>query len=490
MRRGLMYKEGAKLFEKRLMLNATAYNFIWCEGAVRTNVQGVRPRKGRDHRAQRVRRAGRRGRARAADRAGVAARGERGLPRAFRLDAAGLPGRLLPVAHPRRGRPSAGRCILDAEGERLALGVEAKPYLIKPNRFELETMVGRELRSLADVRDAALKYIDRGVSVAAVSLGADGALITDGAETLFAPRLAVEVKSTVGAGDAMVAGLACGVIGDCGLEEMFRMGVAGRHGALRYGQLPRGRPRAVPVAARPGGDRARLTGARRAGFLKNFVPARRRSRARARIRCIERPALPANREARGMAMRSERMGCLLIGEAAEEGSARCASACARRAWRRSGSRRAARTFWKRRRRHCTRRGERAGRASPRRARAGPWRWRWPRRLSVDRVALFEPEAEGAPESRGALGRIEAYARAQPVFLRGRRARARGRGRRPLAGARMARPVQRARGARVAARSKMDETVNNRPLRPPRGFLEAGVSPFALAKSRKTCIIEA
>ena len=60
----------------------------------------------------------------------------------------------------------------------------------------------------------------------AVSLGADGALITDGDETLFAPKLTLELKSTVGAGDSMVAGLACGFIGDNELEEAFRMGVA------------------------------------------------------------------------------------------------------------------------------------------------------------------------------------------------------------------------------------------------------------------------
>ena len=118
------------------------------------------------------------------------------------------------------------RCILDADGERLALGLEAHPYLIKPNRFELETMLGRELRSLADIRDAARTCIDRGASVVAVSLGADGAMIVDGDEALYAPRMAVDVKSTVGAGDTMVAGFACGIIGDSTLEEMLRMGVA------------------------------------------------------------------------------------------------------------------------------------------------------------------------------------------------------------------------------------------------------------------------
>ena len=51
-------------------------------------------------------------------------------------------------------------------------------------------------------------------------------LHADGDETLFAPKLTLELKSTVGAGDSMVAGLACGFIGDNELEEAFRMGVA------------------------------------------------------------------------------------------------------------------------------------------------------------------------------------------------------------------------------------------------------------------------
>ena len=118
------------------------------------------------------------------------------------------------------------RCILDADGEPMRYGLESRPFMIKPNRAELERMAGRELTTLQDVRAAALKYIDQGVAVVAVSLGADGALITDGDETLFAPKLTLELKSTVGAGDSMVAGLACGFIGDNELEEAFRMGVA------------------------------------------------------------------------------------------------------------------------------------------------------------------------------------------------------------------------------------------------------------------------
>ncbi len=222
---GFMYREGARLFEKRLMLNATAYNFVWCEGSVRTNIK-VRDRE--------------RGEITEINEPGARV-GEADLDKMTELvalhaentDCLVLSGSM-PPGCPKdyyrtllRTVDGLGcRCILDADGERLALGLEAHPYLIKPNRFELETMLGRELRSLADIRDAARTCIDRGASVVAVSLGADGAMIVDGDEALYAPRMAVDVKSTVGAGDTMVAGFACGIIGDSTLEEMLRMGVA------------------------------------------------------------------------------------------------------------------------------------------------------------------------------------------------------------------------------------------------------------------------
>jgi len=118
------------------------------------------------------------------------------------------------------------RCVLDADGDRLRYGLEAHPFMIKPNRYELEMMTGCALNSIADVRLAALRYIDMGVEIVAVSLGTEGALITNGRETLYAPRLNIDVKGTVGAGDAMVAGLVSGFIGDNDLEDCFRKGVA------------------------------------------------------------------------------------------------------------------------------------------------------------------------------------------------------------------------------------------------------------------------
>ena len=118
------------------------------------------------------------------------------------------------------------RCVLDADGTRLTEGLKARPFLIKPNKPELEAVVGHELNTHEEIRDAAMNYINMGVSVVAVSMGSEGALITNGSETYYAPRMVVEVKSTVGAGDAMIAGYTAGFLADLPLKEVFRMGVA------------------------------------------------------------------------------------------------------------------------------------------------------------------------------------------------------------------------------------------------------------------------
>ena len=222
---GFMYREGSKLFEKRLMMNSAQYNFVWCEGSVRTNVKVF------DQSTQTVTEINEPGvpvseidlqrmidlvthHAEISDYLVMAGSLPPGCPKSFyrtliqNVEGLGC------------------RCVLDADDEALRLGLEAQPFMIKPNRYELELMNGGELKTLAEIRSAAMKLIDTGVSVVAVSLGAEGALVTDGSETLYAPVLNIDVRSTVGAGDSMVAGMVSGFMGDNSLEDTFRMGVA------------------------------------------------------------------------------------------------------------------------------------------------------------------------------------------------------------------------------------------------------------------------
>ncbi len=118
------------------------------------------------------------------------------------------------------------RCVVDVAGDHLLDNVRAKPYLIKPNLQELQEAAKKPLNTLRDIRDQAFAIIDSGVSVVAVSMGGDGAMITDGKLTLFAPGLSVPVHSTVCAGDSMVAGLLKGLREGGNLKNALRCGVA------------------------------------------------------------------------------------------------------------------------------------------------------------------------------------------------------------------------------------------------------------------------
>ena len=222
---GFMYQDGGPLFEKRLMMNSTPYDFIWCNGSVRMNIKVF------DRSAGVITELNESGMT--VDEAALAKMVDMVVGHAENSDYLILSGSVPPGCPQDFYRTLINaveglgcHCVLDADGERLKYGLEARPFMIKPNRYELETMMGAHLESIPELKKAALSFIDQGVEVVAVSLGSGGALITNGDETLFAPRMNIEVKGTVGAGDAMVAGLAAGFMAEHDLEDAFRMGVA------------------------------------------------------------------------------------------------------------------------------------------------------------------------------------------------------------------------------------------------------------------------
>lgn len=101
---------------------------------------------------------------------------------------------------------STARVAIDASGDALAHAVAANCHLIKPNHEELAELVGRDLRSLGDVADAASEVQERGIEVVVVSLGADGAILVTADGHIHGTAPADLVRNTVGAGDAFLAG--------------------------------------------------------------------------------------------------------------------------------------------------------------------------------------------------------------------------------------------------------------------------------------------
>lgn len=100
------------------------------------------------------------------------------------------------------------RVCLDATGETMRLGLTAGPYLIKPNKEELEEICGRRLYFDVDVIAAAKELIADGVERVAVSLGSEGGLFVTEDQVLRVYGVRVPVVSSVGSGDAMMGALA------------------------------------------------------------------------------------------------------------------------------------------------------------------------------------------------------------------------------------------------------------------------------------------
>lgn len=135
-------------------------------------------------------------------------------------------------------RGAGVRVAIDSSGPPLAAAVTAGPDLVKPNVHELAEVSGRRVRTLGDVLAAASALRERGVGTVVASLGPDGAVLAsaDGAWHATTPPIAV--RSAVGAGDALVAGLlAAGGDG----PDALRTGVAYAVGAARLPgtQFPR-----------------------------------------------------------------------------------------------------------------------------------------------------------------------------------------------------------------------------------------------------------
>ncbi|MFT3950764.1 MAG: 1-phosphofructokinase [Oscillospiraceae bacterium] len=101
--------------------------------------------------------------------------------------------------------------VLDASGEALRAGIGAIPYAVKPNLEELEVLTGKTLATKCAVLSAARELLAAGIKLVIVSMGADGAVVADAEEAFFTAPWRCDVKSTVGAGDAMVGALAFGI---------------------------------------------------------------------------------------------------------------------------------------------------------------------------------------------------------------------------------------------------------------------------------------
>jgi 1-phosphofructokinase len=116
---------------------------------------------------------------------------------------------------------------VDTSGPALRSTLAARPALVKPNREELAESVGRPVHTLGDVVDAAGLLRELGAGAVLASLGGDGAVLVDDDGCLYGRAEVAAPRSTVGAGDAMLAGfLSGGARGERALAEALAWGAA------------------------------------------------------------------------------------------------------------------------------------------------------------------------------------------------------------------------------------------------------------------------
>ncbi|MBU3146119.1 1-phosphofructokinase [Clostridium sp. CF012] len=123
-------------------------------------------------------------------------------------------------------KTKGGKVILDAEGELLMKGIKAGPYMVKPNIDELEKAFDISINNEDEVIETAKKILEYGVKYVVISLGAEGSIFISGNKIAKVKGVKVEVKSTVGAGDSMVAALAVAVQEDYSFEEAMKLACA------------------------------------------------------------------------------------------------------------------------------------------------------------------------------------------------------------------------------------------------------------------------
>ncbi len=128
----------------------------------------------------------------------------------------------------RRIQAEGGVCLLDCYGPALTKGVEAAPFLIKPNADELGEAFGLAVRTREQVLKAAKAILRRGVRCVIVTLGDRGAVAVSHRETLYVAPLPTPrgLLSPVGCGDSFMGGLAWGLHSGKPLADCLRWATA------------------------------------------------------------------------------------------------------------------------------------------------------------------------------------------------------------------------------------------------------------------------
>ncbi len=221
---GFMFENHAKLFEHNLEKEGVKHSFIYNKGSTRVNYKIIDKRSmlteindrgesvDREKQLELIERV--KTLSQEADIAVVAGSLPKGVDNTFYGEVV-------------KDIPSRVKVVIDAERTNTLSAIGSREiFLVKPNLVELEGFAQTSISTIPDMLKASQKYFDLGVKNVMISLGTEGAILTDGTNSYYCKSTSVAVNSTVGAGDCMVAATCVAVEQGLPMQEILRQAVA------------------------------------------------------------------------------------------------------------------------------------------------------------------------------------------------------------------------------------------------------------------------
>jgi 1-phosphofructokinase len=122
------------------------------------------------------------------------------------------------------------RVVIDADGEPMRLGMEARPHFIKPNENEAERLLGHPVTTLEQAAVSAGELLERlgrdEGRIVVISRGKKGAVLASDEGVFSGVSPKVEAISTIGSGDSLIGGMLWALQEGKTLEEAFAWGLA------------------------------------------------------------------------------------------------------------------------------------------------------------------------------------------------------------------------------------------------------------------------
>lgn len=226
---GFMFENNGKMFEQTLEKEGVAHEFVWNKGSVRVNYKIIDKRsmlteindKGdevsEEKQIELIRLV-----EKLAKKCDIAVMSG-SLPKGVSAE---YYGEVLKVI------PAGVKRVVDTEKVNLEYALKQDIFMVKPNLRELEHIAGEPLYGKNDILKACYSLLNKGVQLVMVSLGSEGAILTDGIRNFYCKSANVAVNSTVGAGDSMVASACVQIEKGADLEEILRCSVAAGTAAI------------------------------------------------------------------------------------------------------------------------------------------------------------------------------------------------------------------------------------------------------------------